>query len=122
MKWYASWLNYQWLQIRLNSGYKAMWTRFKEGRAHRWQDHVLVRQCLEVSMRTLRAFLDVSLTHTVEDVVVEDVEGYLQAMEAYEFTEQASWFRGQQINLNLNGQIDSMWSTREAHREEFGEL
>jgi len=151
---YASWLNLNWLQVKLKEGFVASLDRLR-GRQRRenpeedevattaafnhvasdvsqkWTDDKYVRSFFYDAANVLRWVGDNCFAHGVEDLVHPDNRTeYLKALdraghatsEAKEHDMKASWFRGQQIQLDVDGSMMKEWATRQKYSDRFQEL
>lgn len=124
MTWWSSWLNFQWLFVRLQLGYQASTRRINAGLSSKWTDHPSIRSFLRSFGDVVAAVTDAT-AHQLESLVSrQDEMEYLRAMDAgyRESTNRASWFKGQQINVDLDGKVQSEWITRRTNERRFSEL
>ena len=72
-------------------------------------------------MRTSDVFADHTVTKLVPD---QDTDEYLRALDrAYNEREPGpSWFKGQGVNVDIDGTIDSEWSWRQEYSQRYSEL
>jgi len=127
MSWYASWFSLSWMHVKFKDGYHLSASRLMNDQILHWNDNKYVRAWFAYFINLLEFIGDFFATHRVEHLVDDQNAGaYLQALdEQYEKTahpKKASWFRGQQINLDFDGSIDSEWSTRRENVNRFMEL
>eukprot|EP00522_Entomoneis_paludosa_P007588 CAMPEP_0172464224 /NCGR_PEP_ID=MMETSP1065-20121228/49820_1 /TAXON_ID=265537 /ORGANISM="Amphiprora paludosa, Strain CCMP125" /LENGTH=76 /DNA_ID=CAMNT_0013220401 /DNA_START=1 /DNA_END=231 /DNA_ORIENTATION=+ len=76
----------------------------------------------------MKAAMDEMSWHGIESLVApEDRDSFLKALdEGYQAptneAQQATWYKGQQIHLNVDGTIESEWETRADNLNRFEEL
>jgi hypothetical protein len=141
LNWYASWLSLPWMHVKMKEGYYISHSRLdrNQGQATKWADNVYMRALFRDMTNVLEETGDVFAPHRVENLVDESVaEDYLKALDdAYDVTmansraedessstkrTKANWFQGQQLNLDVDGTIDSEWRTRRENADRFSEL
>mmetsp|Transcript_33355 Transcript_33355/g.48877 ORF Transcript_33355/g.48877 Transcript_33355/m.48877 type:complete len:221 (+) Transcript_33355:12-674(+) len=134
---FASWLSLSWIQSRFKEGYHASHTRLEGnelgvqnpvGVSDNWSDNKYVRSlCRDITtyITTLSDFWSQHLHISL--VSKENVNAYLDALdkadkEQSEILQQVSsserprgrswWFGGQQIDVNVDGTLASVWASR----------
>jgi hypothetical protein len=135
LSWFTSWLSLPWMHMKFKKGYLVSHSRLdrNEGRHTKWADNKYAIALFQDMFNLLQAAGDLFCPHRVENLVDETrADEYLQALdEAYARGQQsagssslkkANWFHGQQLNLDIDGTIDSELRTRRDNAEKFTEL
>jgi hypothetical protein len=131
-----------WMLKRFKSAYKLSHYRLRrqadveaggsadspeEGRASSfWKDNLYMRMLYFDLIAILQGVGDSIAPHFVAELVQDsNAEAYLAALDAAAApltTGKAMWWKGQQLNVDWDGTVDSTWKTRQDHREAFSEL
>jgi len=126
---FASWLSLPWISTKFKEAYVAADYRRRNG-VVKWHNNKYAMALYLDLANVLQKMGDYFAPHHVERLVSdENTAKHLQALdEAYqqqqqkEQREKASWFKGQQIDLDIDGKISAEWSTRQASKNRFMEL
>lgn len=128
---FASWLSLPWLLTKFKEGYVSAHVRIGN-KLEKWSNNKYIRALFLESAEMMQFFGDYFSPHHFENLVAdENIDKHLQALdEAYKVRQQkqspnkgaASWFEGQQIDLDIDGTITQEWVTRRAYKNRFMEL
>ena len=128
---FASWLSLPWLSTKFKEAYVSAHVRIGN-KQDKWSNNKYII-ALFLDLATVMQFVgDYFASHHVMNLVSEEnAEKHLKALdEAYQRKQQqasstegtASWFAGQQIDLDIDGTITQEWSTRRNSKNRFMEL
>jgi hypothetical protein len=127
LTWFASWGSLPWSLVKFKEGHRASEVRISHLRTESWRNNPYVMSLFHDIVRVLTYAGDLILPHFESNLVAdEDRDAFIAALDdAYErnLTQggQASWFKGQQINVDIDGSVNSMWRTRETYEHRFME-
>ena len=136
---FASWLNFPWMQVRFKEGFEegTKTRRSSDGNVEEWQDGRFATSLFRDLADALRWFCDrYSTFQSIKLVDEENFDNYLQVMdEASEersreeerngVTQQsrssgyANWFAGQQLFLDVSGNLKYAWRSRAQNEDKF---
>jgi hypothetical protein len=138
MSWYTTWMSLPWMHVKFKEGYLISKSRLdrNKGKQTKWADNMYMRSLFKDMANFLEEMGDHFSLHRIENLVDEaKADEYLAALDdAYlkesqsqsqsssSPTKQANWFQGQQLNLDIDGTIDSEWRTRRENSDRFSEL
>mmetsp|Transcript_14867 Transcript_14867/g.41069 ORF Transcript_14867/g.41069 Transcript_14867/m.41069 type:complete len:446 (-) Transcript_14867:619-1956(-) len=123
---FASWFHAQWVQIRLRAAHQ----QAKAEQKHSRSILTLWWSTLTAGAGALLLFLIEALSQhqAVELVSADHANEFIAALdEEYQNGNQpqqqrASWYRGQQLQLQMDGSVWRVWDTRRENEELFQEL
>jgi hypothetical protein len=134
MSWFSTWMSLPWMHVKFKEGYLLSHGRLyrNKGKQTKWADNKYMRSLFRDMANYLEHMGDRFSPHRVENLVDEtQADDYLAALDdAYNLkesqssspTKKANWFQGQQLNLDIDGTIDSEWSTRRENSDRFSEF
>jgi hypothetical protein len=135
MSWYTTWMSLPWMHVKFKEGYLISKSRLdrNKGKQTKWADNMYMRSLFKDMAHFLEEMGDLFSPHSIENLVDEHkADEYLAALDdAYlkdpqsqssSPTKQANWFKGQQLNVDIDGTIDSEWRTRRENSDRFSEL
>jgi hypothetical protein len=128
---FASWLSLPWLSTKFKEAYVSAHVRIGK-KQEKWSNNKYAI-ALFLDLANIMQFVgDYFASHHVENLVSEENrEKHLHALDAAYRSKQeqasgepgtASWFKGQQIDLDIDGTITQEWSTRRNSKNRFMEL
>ena len=130
LSWLASWLSLSWTLIRCKMGY--VWSLSRHNKDLNETPGLYDSQMFRLLFRDVIGIFqylgDRFSTHTVTTVVEPaNATAYLAALDAeYQargrYKPKANWFKGQNIDLEVDGTIAREWPTRIEHQSRFDEL
>ncbi len=123
LSWYASWGSLFWVMTKLKEGYKAAHYRLRKQEDH-WRNNRYIRSFMGTTKLCLNDFTDNFFNHKVHNLVAdEDRDVFLQLLdEGYAGNAGATWFEGQQVDVDITGHIIKEWSSRSSNSHRFNEL
>lgn len=128
---YASWLSLNWMATKFHEGYSSSYKRITDTHQSKWTNNPLVRGLFFDMTNALRVLGDAFASHHVETLVQEeDANDFMKALDEGAIStdsqpsssSRASWFRGQQVYLDIDGSITDEWATRVENKNRFMEL
>jgi hypothetical protein len=133
MSWYTTWMSLPWMHVKFKEGYFISTSRLdrNEGKQTKWADNMYMRSLFRDMANFLEEMGDLFSPHRVENLVDETKadeylaaldDAYLKESQSSSPTKKANWFQGQQLNLDIDGTIDSEWRTRRENADRFSEL
>lgn len=128
LSWFASWGSLSWSTTKFSEGHRAAKFRLGASGEGKWSNNKYVRSLFYEMVQVLCKVGDLLSSHFVANLVDESKETiFLEALDEAYFkketkqTSRASWFQGQQINLSIDGTVNSLWATRKIHEDRFQE-
>jgi len=130
LSWFASWLSLPFLHIKFKNGYMASMnrrTRTNISQQRTWTDNKYVLSLFTDLVFYIEYIGDRLAPHFHANLVSsKDTQAYLASMDKAFMTKSdapvASWFRGQQLDRDVNGKMTDEWDTRKDHEESFQDL
>jgi hypothetical protein len=125
LSWFASWLSVPHLHVKFKEGYVAARSRRSKGKAAaRWTDHPVVRSLFRDIVTTVEYVGDLVSPHRHYNLVHPDkAREFIQRLDDdVAVKSEASWFAGQQLNIDFDGTVASEWDTRQERSDEFVDL
>lgn len=123
ISWYASWGSLFWLANKFKQGYHAAHHRLNFRQDH-WRNNKYIRSFMGTAKMYLNEFTDAYFEHKVHNLVADnDSDAFILAMdEGYTGNGEASWFEGQQVDVDITGNIIFEWTSRSGNSHRFSEL
>lgn len=123
LSWYASWGSLSWLTTKLNQGHDAAHRRLRSGQ-HHWRNNRYIRSFMGSAQMFLNSFVSAHFQHRVYDLVdPTNRDSYLQALDTgFNEKDRASWFEGQQVVVDISGNVVAEMSSRRLNSHRFDEL
>lgn len=132
LSWFSSWLSLPFLHVKFKDGWMATKTRRTRtlrnlSPQRKWTDNKYVRSLFRDLINYIEYCGDVGAPHVHYNLVAEtNKSDYLKSMDesfqAQENPPVASWFRGQQLDRDVNGVLVEEWNTRKEGGQRFSEL
>lgn len=140
LSWFASYFSLPFLHVKLKEGYAAAHIRNQkraigDSEKQRWTDHKYARSFFRDFILLVEYVGDIVCPHRHYPLVIPTPENdnavndFIQQLDESAFNngnikskKKASWFSGQQLNLDFDGSVASEWMTRRQSQEEFREL
>lgn len=134
LDWFASWGSLAWSYGRFRSAYNIRTDRLAQPVETEEEKSSTTNTPAWYETKYLRSLLyDLSLfllhtgdafgTHRIERLVrPEKAEAYLQSFDEAPPSKGAVWFKGQQINVDMDGKVSGEWLTRTVNQDRFEEL
>ncbi|KAL7575126.1 hypothetical protein ACA910_000493 [Epithemia clementina (nom. ined.)] len=131
LSWLASYANLNFLTVKFKGSVFNAERRLQGNQflVKQWDEFVYIRQFFWDVYEIGLAAVDSLSTHAVEYLVApKDRTKFIQALEdGYRDNNdkdkgRASWFKGQQVRVNVDGTLESEWSTRRENLNRFKEL
>eukprot|EP00816_Leptocylindrus_hargravesii_P005282 CAMPEP_0196815686 /NCGR_PEP_ID=MMETSP1362-20130617/51248_1 /TAXON_ID=163516 /ORGANISM="Leptocylindrus danicus, Strain CCMP1856" /LENGTH=506 /DNA_ID=CAMNT_0042192735 /DNA_START=12 /DNA_END=1532 /DNA_ORIENTATION=- len=140
---FASWFSLPWLQVRMKDGYLAAHKRLKKqtrgnlntdylgavAENKKWTDHKYYRILLRDIHDVASSFCDFLSPHFMASLIHRDnATAYLNALDlGYERSKETRdkspvWFKGQQIEVDVDGSITGGWKDRKHDSSKFENL
>jgi len=137
---FSSWLSLPWTQVNLKEAIYVSYQREESSPgSKRWTDTKFVRNLFHDIVRAAQIMGDLWSPHTLTKLVNDaNATEYIKALDAAEDARRkkeekdaadggkaerrASWFKNQQIHVDIDGSVGFNWDTREAAEEKFKEL
>lgn len=110
-------------QNKFKQGYHAAHHRLNRQQDH-WRNNKYIRSFMGFAKMYLNEFTDAHFDHKVHNLVDDkDRDAFLKALDdGYLANGEASWFEGQQVDIDITGNIIYEWSTRSGNSHRFNEL
>lgn len=143
LSWFASWLSFNWLQVRCGDGVEALSLQ-ESSRKVKWADNKFVKSLFRDVHEQFTKWGDWWSPHRVVSLVAPANRTlYLEALDRAAAVEEeesrrqasadkekpaatrrtkANWFQGQQVLLDVDGNIANLWKTRIDQTARFEEL
>ncbi|CAB9529860.1 Procollagen-lysine,2-oxoglutarate 5-dioxygenase 1 [Seminavis robusta] len=128
---WASWLSLPWVSTKFKEAYSSMIHRKEHGGVKYGNNKYVEALFLDLA-NVFQIVGDFFAVHHVKNLVApENADRFINNLdEAYrerqqkevDDTAKATWFAGQQVDLDLDGTITAEWSTRRASKNRFMEL
>lgn len=136
LSWFASWLSMNWAAVRFGTGYQSAvlthatnqekdeWMK-EDSNNEDWISESSVMRGLFIQAHILLTTLaDFTSPHFFQQIVPDSqtdefVEALDLAHERNQPKKMASWFSGQQVDLNIVGSVNNEWSTRTRNADKF---
>mmetsp|Transcript_6094 Transcript_6094/g.13444 ORF Transcript_6094/g.13444 Transcript_6094/m.13444 type:complete len:247 (+) Transcript_6094:701-1441(+) len=130
LTWLASFANMNWVTVKFKQSVSNTASRLTESRGNVTQmDEIhYFRLLFNEIFKYAKGAMDQYASHDHLSLVApENRDAFLDALDAgYEHIEdesqKASWYKGQQITVNLDGTLHKEWGTRADNLESFEEL
>jgi hypothetical protein len=113
-----------WALVKFKEGYNAAFENLNLG-VHKWTSHPIARSFWLQMLNVLYNLGDQMNPHFFVNIVNEtqSIE-FLRALdEAHKKMgsneKAASWFKGQQVNVDIDGTVNSLWRSRENNLNRF---
>ena len=134
LSWFASWLSLPFLHVKFKNGYMASLNRRTQTKdtttpkqTKTWKDNKYVLSLFSDLVANIQYVGDVlapqcHLNLVDEENTLDYLKSMDQAFESKEDAPVASWFRGQQLERDVNGIMTEEWITRTQNEESFRDL
>lgn len=130
---FASWLSLPWCQVNFKDAIYASYERMKTpGGEKKWTDNKYARNMFRDIVHAFQIIGDLWSPHTLTKLVDDaNASEYTKALDEAEADKKArgqtyrraSWFKNQQIHVDIDGSVASTWSTRKkAGEDKFQDL
>lgn len=138
---FASWLNFSWMQVRFKEGFeegaKTRRRTSADGKVEDWQDGRYATSLFRDLAEWMRWFCDrYSTFQSVQLVEQKNFDDYLRVMDEADEKRRneegigsarqqlrssgyANWFNGQQLFLDVSGNLKRVWTTRADNEDKF---
>jgi hypothetical protein len=134
LSWFASWLSLNWAAVRFGIGYQsALVAHANNQEKEEWMkednddwinESPYIRGLFIQAHLFLTKVADLTSTHFLQQIVPDSqTKPFVDAMDAAHGKNPpkklASWFSGQQVDLNIGGSVQLEWSTRTRNADKF---
>lgn len=124
LSWFSSWGSLFWLVNKLKQGHKAAHRRLRQQQDH-WRNNPYIRSFMGTAKMFLNDFTDQYFEHRVHHLVADDNRDAFMKVLDDSYTGSAAravWFQGQQVEIDITGQIVNEWNSRSSNNHRFNEL
>lgn len=120
--WLNSWCSLNYVHVKLWEAYKWSDVRIKQGQAV-WRDSDVLVNLLEDLINVIQWIGDWREHEIVELVEESQTSTYLKALDDdYQGPSGTNWYRGQHLDIDVDGRVFREWNTRKEYPDAWAEL